>query len=99
MAAADAEAPTPVAAGALKALPGRVGEVTAGRSRGTATFVPGCGTVVALNFAENSRGALTALIFNDHFAEWPSGPAAIERAAVGKTLLVQGLVTEYRGAP
>ncbi|QDT14040.1 hypothetical protein [Alienimonas californiensis] len=99
IAAAAAEALAPLDARDLEALRGHVGTVKAVRGRCTAAFVPEGGTVVVLNFAENYHEALTAPIFDDHFAKWPGGPAAMERAYIGKTLLVQGLVTEYRGAP
>ena len=89
----------PLDAGDLKTLGKHVGEVKAVRGTCTAAFVPRGGTVVVLNFAKNYREAMTVPIFKDHFEKWPGGPGAIEKAYKGKTLLIQGLVTEYRGAP
>ncbi len=95
--AADAFAP--LDAHDLTTLADHVGEVKRVRGVCAAAFAPKGGSVVVLNFDAEYQRAITAPIFKDHFAKWPGGPAAIERALVGKTLLIEGLVTEYRGAP
>ena len=97
--ASDAERLAPLDPHELKTLAGHVGEIKTVRGKCTAAFVPKGGTVVVLNFDVNYREALTAPIFEDHFAKWPGGAEAIEEAYVGKTLLIEGLVTEYRDAP
>ena len=82
----------------LKGLGGHVGEVKAIRGTCVAVYVPRNGSVAILNFDRNFRSAATVPIFKDHFEKWPGGAASIEKAYKGKELLVQGLVTEYRGA-
>ena len=94
----DADRLAPIDAKRLKELGGHVGEVKAMRGTCTAVFVPGGGSVAILNFDRNFRSAATVPIFKDHFEKWPGGVEAIEKAYQGKELLVQGLVTEYRGA-
>ena len=96
--AKDAAAVDAVDAKKVKDLGRRVGEVAAMRGVCTGAFVPRGGSVVILNFAKNYRNAATAPVFKDHFEKWPGGAKAIEKAYVGKDLLVRGLVTEYRGA-
>ena len=98
VAAEEAAALDPLAATDLEELGRHVGEVRAVRGVCADVYIPSSGSVVVLNFAENYRDAVTVPVFADHFGKWPGGPAAIARAYEGKTLSVQGLVTEYRGA-
>ncbi|MEM9701806.1 MAG: hypothetical protein AAF907_05125, partial [Planctomycetota bacterium] len=97
--AADARRLNPLGTGDLRTLARYVGEVKTVRGTCTAAFGPRGGSVLVLNFDRNYRNAMTAPIFAADFSKWPGGEKAIERAYVGKTLVIQGLVTEYRGAP
>ena len=96
--ASDAAKLDPLDAGDLKELGKHVGTVRAVRGTVAATFAPRGGSVLILNFAENYRSAMTAPVFKADFDKWPGGADAIETAYEGKTLLIRGLVTEYRGA-
>ena len=89
----------PLDASDLDGLRGKVGTVAAFRGTVSQVFVPGRGSAAVLNFAENYREAATAPVFRDSFSKFPGGPDAIEEALKGKTVLVVGLVTEFRGRP
>ena len=97
--AAAAAKLSPLDAKDLAGLKPHVGTVRAVRGTVSAAFVPRGGSVVVLNFDRNYRSAMTAPVFQDHFGKWPGGKSTVERAYRGKTVLVRGLVTEYRGAP
>ena len=88
----------PLDAKDLRELGKYVGTVKAVRGTVSGVFAPNGGKVVILNFDRNYRSAMTSPIFSDDFDKWPGGAATVERAYKGKTVLIRGLVTEYRGA-
>ena len=88
----------PLDAKVLRELGKYVGTVKAVRGTVSGVFAPNGGKVVILNFDRNYRSAMTSPIFSDDFDKWPGGAATVERAYKGKTVLIRGLVTEYRGS-
>ena len=56
-------------------------------------FEPRGGALAILNFDENYRSALTAIVRSENFSKFPD-----LKALVGKTVLLKGKFIEYHGA-
>lgn len=86
-------------AGDVQKILAAKGKDVAVRGQVHEVFTPKSGTVIILNFGSNHRECFKAVVYKRNFEKFDGGAAAIKKMVEGKTIIVEGVVSEYQKLP
>jgi hypothetical protein len=75
------------------------GKDRAVRGKVVEVYAPRSGTVLIFNFGKDHKKCFKAVIYKGSFDKWEGGVEAIKKMVEGKTVVVEGVISEYQKLP